>query len=783
MKNQCDKVELEEVAKIAEDSDEKNYAITINNLALLLSDLASCEPENASGYLKDAHDRLHNTSIPIARKAKDWDDLSRWSGNLSGILIDRYVVDNRIEHLASAQSLLEESFRHPVTRHDLLVGNLRTLGNVHKRLADAHLSGNEQRSLDHLESASGCFQRLAELTGNGDYRIESLDLIIRSKSLLAKNTRERRKRRRLYSECSDTASTLSEIQHSRICEWGSLSEYFRGQMCVNKGVGTESLKEALTHFEFSRENFARANVCYCLYTVILRLKEFFSEDVGSTSEIIDEIDNAIASLNRVSSPKIEEYVGFLEELKRSLEVDGSSVDPNEIRENVADIISDMEYYALADFSRELASDVQRQSARMDQVDFDVRLERIGDKLKVTVSNLGEKPIVGTLILKPREPHLKLHEGKNTIELRGGDTVTNARRHKDFCIPCNLAAGSPDHIGFEITLKIDRQKPIEKRATLTLGNDIEIEGRCVVIDPITLPKEFLIYDDRIQMALVQLEIDLVHDSRGYRIDGNLEAYREKIRDIVSKLPTDVDMAIFPELSIPFEFLSELQHISERLNLLIVAGSHYVTSIDGYPELGFVRTVCDADVGKSISPLIIPSGHIYHSEKIFPEPKTERKMMTQGDYLNIYRFHNSDYKFTVLICIDFERFIPEALARYEPDLINVISVNEEKPTDDRYYLKFTSLAQSRGNIAFTYANVSRYNIDGKTVECGHSNVFSEYDRGEKPHGYQEKDWCKHFTENLKGDQIRIVELNLKGGTRRGIPTNYVPVFEEIGLIKLD
>jgi len=779
----------EEAARIAKDNgDEKNYAILINNLAGLLRNLASYEPENAKKHLKDAHDRLHNTSIPIARKAKDWESLSRWSGNLSGILIDLYAVDNRIEHLTSAQSLLEESFRHPVTRHDLQVGNLRTLGNVHKRLADASLSGNEQSSLKHLESASRCFQRLADLTGNEDYHIESLDTIIRSRSLLAKNTRERRKRRNLYSECSDTASTLSKIQPSRKGEWDSLSEYFRGQMCVNEGVGTESLKNALIHFESARENFDRANVCCCLYTVILRLKEFFSEDVDSTSEIIGEIDSSIAILNRVSSSGIREYVGFLEELKMSLEAENSSVDPNEIRENVEDIISGMEYYALADFSRELASDVQRQSARMDQVDFGVSLRKIGKKLYVTVSNHGEKPIVGTLTIESLNGRLKLNE--TVIELQGKSIVTSAIPNRDFCLLCRLASGvPPDFIDFKIGLEIAGQKPITRHAILPLGNVIEIEGESVTVESITLPGECLVYDDKIRMALVQLKIDLVHDGNGYKIDGDLGAYRGRIQGVFSKLPEDVEVVIFPELSIPFEFLSELQRISQEQNLLIVAGSHYVTSTGGYPELGFVRTVRDADVGKSISPLITPSGDIYHSEKIFPAPTYEQKM-TRGEYLNIYKFHNYDYNFTVLICIDFERDTPRMLMdEFNPDLINVISVNSGKSARERYYNRFSSLVRSRRSIAFTYTNVSgssldgiaKKSTDGKPVEHGYSNIFSGYYYDEKPK--EERVWGQHFTKDLEGDLIRIFQHNLKGGTSVSTPSDYVPIFEEIGLIKLD
>jgi hypothetical protein len=121
---------------------------------------------------------------------------------------------------------------------------------------------------------------------------------------------------------------------------------------------------------------------------------------------------------------------------------------------------------------------------------------------------------------------------------------------------------PDFIDFKICLEIAGQKPITIPATLPLGNVIEIEGKDVTVESKTLPKECLIYDDKIRMALVQLEIDLVHDGNGYKIGGDLEVYRERIQGVFSKLPKDVEMVIFPELSIPFEFLSELQHISER-----------------------------------------------------------------------------------------------------------------------------------------------------------------------------------------------------------------------------
>ncbi len=203
---------------------------------------------------------------------------------------------------------------------------------------------------------------------------------------------------------------------------------------------------------------------------------------------------------------------------------------------------------------------------------------------------------------------------------------------------------------------------------------------------------------------------------------------------------------------------------------------------------MRTVREKDIWKSISPLITPSGDIYHSEKIFPAPIDEKKM-TQGDYLNIYKFCNSDYKFTVLVCIDLLRDTPRTLMdKFSPNLINVISVNIGKSARERYYKRLSEIARSRSPIAFTYTNVSGSSLDGivkstnnKPVEHGYSNIFAGYDNEEK--SKEKRCWGQHFTDDLEGNLIRIFQHNLKGEISKSTRTDHVPIFKEIGLIRLD
>ncbi|MEA3282615.1 MAG: hypothetical protein U9Q68_08695, partial [Euryarchaeota archaeon] len=61
------------------------YTILINNLALLLSELASYEPENASGYLKDAK-AYHEEAARIAKDSGDEKKYAIDINNLAGLL-------------------------------------------------------------------------------------------------------------------------------------------------------------------------------------------------------------------------------------------------------------------------------------------------------------------------------------------------------------------------------------------------------------------------------------------------------------------------------------------------------------------------------------------------------------------------------------------------------------------------------------------------------------------------------------------------------------------------
>src|SRR5512145_177792 len=51
----------------------------------------------------------------------------------------------------------------------------------------------------------------------------------------------------------------------------------------------------------------------------------------------------------------------------------------------------------------------------------------------------------------------------------------------------------------------------------------------------------------------------------------DGYREKV-----KLKRETDVVVFPEFSIPFDYLGKIQEYANENGIVVIAGSHYVSS---------------------------------------------------------------------------------------------------------------------------------------------------------------------------------------------------------------
>ena len=95
---------------------------------------------------------------------------------------------------------------------------------------------------------------------------------------------------------------------------------------------------------------------------------------------------------------------------------------------------------------------------------------------------------------------------------------------------------------------------------------------------------------------------------------LEAVKEK-----------ADIVVFPEFSIPFEYLEEIQQYADENGIIVVAGSHYVQekNLGEYGKL-FTREFGEEDLRKNISPIVIPDSKIVHNEKMLAA-RDERELL--------------------------------------------------------------------------------------------------------------------------------------------------------------
>jgi hypothetical protein len=183
-------------------------------------------------------------------------------------------------------------------------------------------------------------------------------------------------------------------------------------------------------------------------------------------------------------------------------------------------------------------------------------------------------------------------------------------------------------------------------------------------------------DNFNIAIVQLKYDLYQEYHALKIKPN-ENYLKKVTMILDALKDEknLNLIVFPEFSIPFEYLPALKKYSDNYGIPIIAGSHYVTdeNLKEHNVL-FADHFDDKDLLKNISPVIIPNSKIMHTEKV-SGAKIERKCfsdvgMKNGTLNRIFKFRE-DVRCGIIICYDFKN---NALRSRIIDACNLIIVPE-------------------------------------------------------------------------------------------------------------
>lgn len=241
------------------------------------------------------------------------------------------------------------------------------------------------------------------------------------------------------------------------------------------------------------------------------------------------------------------------------------------------------------------------------------------------------------------------------------------------------------------------------------------------------KNILINSKILNIAVVQLKYKIIKDGRVIKltIDESLEkklyeagkekevdnfrkekeAYWKKIRYILEAVKQKAKIIVFPEFSIPFELLPEIQKYVDENKIIVVAGSHYVTeeNLDKYKDL-FTSEVQIKDLRKNICPVVMPSSKIVQTEKLLPA-WAEREFlstegMTHGEVKHIFKISDK-LKLGVLICFE---YLNELRNRFI-ETCNILIVPQTNPNTERFYKVALGDLDSPpypGNKAYIMAN---------------------------------------------------------------------------------
>ena len=231
-------------------------------------------------------------------------------------------------------------------------------------------------------------------------------------------------------------------------------------------------------------------------------------------------------------------------------------------------------------------------------------------------------------------------------------------------------------------------------------------------------------DYVRVMLCQIDFDQMHYEKGSRLyfvknDLYNQTYLKRFVDIAIK--QKVDLLIFPELSVPKEFVDYLLRCAKENNIIIVGGTHYKEVEGGYV---------------SICPIVTSEG-IFETHKITPAP-TEQSSFGQGalpgEVFSCFRGSKIG-DFAVMICLDYTNF--ELRSLIDKDNLDFMIVTAFNPKSNEFFYSMHADVQgSRDGLYVLYANALSKQYGGE----GRSALF----------GIMDKSFKEEFVQNKVTDQ---------------------------------
>jgi len=583
---------------------------------------------------------------------------------------------------------------------------------------------------------------------------------------------ENTKKTKDYGNIITAIKDLEEIEDDDDIKilFASSLEYLIGKKYVNEYIvsgksNLELIKQAKEHFKVAKTNYEKANVCYCIYSGILEIESIdnIEKEADSKIEIITKV------IRELSDQIDSDAIVFFKEIV-SILGNRNFKDKDEKVSKLNDLVLEIDHYALRQIFDKTG---KKLLDKLDKYQTDpFRPNVVYRNFKLIITFVDPEKVKGTLTIKV-----------------GGKRIFNDLLRNKKVLPLDHIPKSKME---EITFEISGSKEIVSRSVdcceyIHRKGEPDLEVYVLEHD---CRENFSINGNNLDVAIVQLKYEIVKDGRVIKltIDDTIkkEKYREKIQYILDAVKERAKIVVFPEFSIPFEFLPDIQKYANENQIIVIAGSHYVIqeNLDKYKDI-FAYEIVSKDLCKNICPIIIPSSKIVHTEKLLPA-KIERAFlneegMTQGDLKYILKISDK-LNLGVLVCFEYLDKLRELFV----ETCDILLVPQANPKTDRFYqLAMSDISNPyySGNKTFVMAN-GIFPFKDK-ISGGSSGLLSTLDM-DSYEKLLEKTIRKPIGTNEQFVLFASIntEFNTSRDTSQGqlsIISQWVPIIEEMEILE--
>jgi len=258
----------------------KSVATTLNNLGALLFDMG--RPEEAKKRYERALEIYEALLATDPESSVYQSDVSMTLNNLGNLLSD---MGNKKGALGSYQKSLG-IYTEPM-QYLTIKAKARAIINIIQLVSGCaqedtniiHKSKYLKKVHDVYKQHDPFFSKY-ELVHEGRLVKEAgLSSHIQYLMLNARSEEDKEKRIEEYETCIGEVEQIAEAEDDENLKglWSSIMYYLKGRQFVNMAVQSEPpntglMKKAIEQFKSAKDRYAQANVCYCIYTVLIELE-------------------------------------------------------------------------------------------------------------------------------------------------------------------------------------------------------------------------------------------------------------------------------------------------------------------------------------------------------------------------------------------------------------------------------------------------------------------------------------------------------------------------------